>query len=155
MKAKGLYVVDPAARFHGYVMPEPMSGCWLWMGPAKERYGSLKVHGKPTAAHRYSWALHRGPIPAGMKVCHRCDVPFCVNPGHLFLGTQADNHADMVAKNRRASFKGVNNGKAKLTPEQVLQIRGDARSLKHIAADYGVSLGAISQIKLGKVWAHV
>lgn len=152
MKAKGLYVWDPVKRFYAYAMPEPMSGCWLWTGNGNERYGTLKVHGKPTMAHRYSWALHYGPIPDGLNVCHKCDVTFCVNPAHLFLGTQADNHADMVAKGRRASFAGVKNGRAKLTPPQVEAIRNDPRTYSKISVEYGVSSGMVGHIKRGLSW---
>ncbi len=152
MKAKGLFVRDPVARFHSFVMPEPMSGCWLWAGNGTDRYGTLKVHGKRTAAHRYSWMLHHGPIARGLNVCHKCDVTFCVNPSHLFLGTQKANHDDMVNKGRRAPFSGARNGRAKLTAEQAAQIRNDPRTYKQIAAEYGVSFGQVGQIKRGACW---
>lgn len=88
-----------------------------------------------------------------MQVCHRCDNPVCVNPNHLFLGTPADNAADMVAKGRHCA--GQLNRRAKLTDAQVIAIRADKRLQKQIAADYGVTLAAISHIKTGRRWAHL
>jgi hypothetical protein len=76
-------------------------GCWLWTGaPAQWGYGQFGMANKHWLAHRVSWFFHNGPIPDGMFVCHRCDVPLCVNPDHLFLGTHQDNMDDMRAKRR-------------------------------------------------------
>lgn len=79
------------------------TGCWLWLGQVKKdglRYGLLKIKYKHAYAHRVAWELVNGSIPEGLEVLHHCDVPHCVRPTHLFLGTQEDNMHDMAAKGR-------------------------------------------------------
>lgn len=79
------------------------SGCWLWTGAKKQGgYGKISAGGDNgwVLTHRVAWELTNGLIPAGLMVCHRCDVPACCNPGHLFLGTARDNMQDMIAKGR-------------------------------------------------------
>jgi hypothetical protein len=95
--------------------------CWLWVG-AKKRggYGHLHYRGHNLGAHRVSWLVHKGPIPAGLHVLHRCDTPPCVNPAHLFVGTDQDNKDDCGRKERRAT--GDRSG-ARLHPERLA--RGD------------------------------
>jgi len=101
---EALHGTDPNARFLRYVSPEPTSGCWLWAKTlSRFGYGMFRIKRESYLAHRYSWTLHRGPIPVGLWVLHRCDVPACVNPGHLFLGTHQDNMDDMKRKGRGAN----------------------------------------------------
>lgn len=90
-------------RFETSFLGEPNSGCWLWMGGLRPPgYGQIMKTGFPTSAfaHRVSWELYRGPIPDGMIVCHKCDTRSCVNPDHLFLGTNLDNTRDCISKGR-------------------------------------------------------
>lgn len=91
-------------RFNRKWTPEPNTGCWLWTkGTHKYGYGFFKYAGDVTA-HRAGYRLYRGPIPEGMHVLHRCDVPQCVNPDHLFLGTQVDNNKDCAQKGRTQRY---------------------------------------------------
>lgn len=88
-------------RFNSKIIPEPNSGCWLWTASINEwGYGTFNVAGKNVLAHRQSFELHRGPIPAGLQVLHHCDTPCCVNPSHFFLGTNHDNVLDSHRKGR-------------------------------------------------------
>jgi hypothetical protein len=107
-------------------------------------------------AHRVAWELVNGPIPDGLCVLHKCDTPLCVNVEHLFLGTNAENSADMEDKGRQA--KGSANGFAKLTESDIPGIRrllaaGVVQS--EIGRRYGVGHWEISKIKTGKLWKHV
>lgn len=105
--------ITDAERFWAKV--EKTDDCWWWRGTIAGRpgndYGVLKLWPpRMENAHRYSYQLHFGDIPAGMFVCHKCDNRHCVNPDHLFLGTLQDNVADMVAKNRQAKGEQLKNG---------------------------------------------
>ena len=106
-------------------------GCWPWRGATNGRYGIIGKGGRgvsPIYAHRLSYEMHFGSIPNGMQVMHSCDNPICVNPGHLFVGTQTDNMRDCTAKKRHVSGYGMwasknRNTRAKLTDEQVIELR--------------------------------
>ena len=126
---------------------EPNSGCWLWRRYLDNKgYGRINVGGKAKYAHRVSWELYRSKIPFGVHVLHKCDVPACVNPEHLFLGTAAHNAHDKTLKGRAAK---------KLTAETVRAIRSDPRNDRQVACAYGVSFSLISQVRLRQVWKHV
>lgn len=143
-------------RFDAFAFPEPMSGCWLWDGCWNEHgYGTINVERKPTLAHRVSYTLHIGPIPEEMNVLHRCDLPCCVNPDHLFIGTQGDNVHDMERKNRSYHPFGENHGRAKLTETEVLSIRSDYRSAYALSKIYPVSSFVILQIRKRRIWKHI
>ena len=95
------------AILENYV-PEPNTGCWLWLrGINSDGYGLVRIEGKSYRVPRLVWGIFKGPIPPNMRVCHRCDVRLCINPDHLFLGTDKDNYDDMVAKGRKAKFDYV------------------------------------------------
>jgi len=145
-------------RFMDKVSPEPNSGCWLWTGCVnQDGYGQILSGRSPKGAHRVSYLLFRGEISQGLHVCHKCDVPSCVNPEHLFLGTPADNAADKVRKGRqqRLSFKGEMNGCAKLTENDVRAIRSSNLKGIELSKMYNVARGVISEIRSRKAWKHV
>lgn len=132
------------------------AGCWLWTGKCRRngRYGRFGINRKSLAAHRVSYEMAHGPIPDGMLVCHHCDTPLCVRPDHLFLGTSADNTADMVAKRRHPHHES--NGRAKLTVLQVEFIRamyalGGIRQ-KDLAGIYGVTQTNVYRVVNGLIW---
>lgn len=134
------------------------TGCWEWTGARMhKRYGHISAFGKTLRTHRLSYELHVGDIPEGMCVLHKCDNTVCVNPDHLFLGTQAENMADKVAKGRQQA--GAENPMAKLTEPEVVAIK---RMLaKHygvqpfLARWFGVNQSTIHMIAAGKNWRHV
>lgn len=131
-------------------------GCWLWTGKKVGRgYGGLRVNERDLLAHRVSYELHVGPIPDGQWVLHRCDNPPCVNPEHLFLGDRRANFDDMLAKGR--SLRGERHLFAKLTSEQVVEIRRRARfePQSKLAAEFGMSRATICNIIKRKTWRHV
>lgn len=132
------------------------TGCHEWTRHVNAGgYGTASYKNKHWAAHRLAWTFLRGPIPAGMIVCHRCDNRRCINPDHLFLGTTQDNVDDKMQKGRFVARRGSRSGTAKLTDAQALAIRLDTRTQDVIANEYGVSQATVSLIKQGKAWTMV
>lgn len=150
-----------AERFAKMVGQPDARGCRLWQGPLHSGYGRIAAEPGSAGpmllrAHRVAWSLANGPIPDGMHVCHRCDVPACVNVEHLFLGTDADNLADRDSKGRQA--RGSANGRAKLTEAAVREIRRllhSGRPRADLATVFGVSVAAIDLIAIGRSWRTV
>jgi hypothetical protein len=150
-----------AERLECFSIPEPNSGCTLWIGSVTGtmRYGKVSWKGKQRVAHRMAWELRHGPIPKGLYVCHRCDVPLCINADHLFLGTRADNARDMREKGRGyilTAIRGEANPRAKLTEAQVRAIRAMAdRPRADVAREFGISGVNVLQIVKRMTWRHV
>ncbi len=130
------------------------SGCWIYTGPG-ETHGTINIKGRsgPAQVHRLMWEHHNGPIPKGLVVCHRCDVGFCCNPAHLFIGTQRDNQLDKVRKNRQA--RGETVASSILTREQVIDILQSKDTHAELALRYGVTKGAIKAVKTRQNWKHI
>jgi HNH endonuclease len=150
--------LTPRERFLAKVCPESASGCWLWRGYLDDAgYGVVRFERKLRGAHRVAWILFHSDIAPGLVVCHKCDVPACVNPDHLFLGTPADNARDRKEKGR--SPHGEEHAHAKLTVENVRRIKTMLSQgrlyVSEIAREFGVTAGAIKAIKKGVSWRHV
>ncbi len=146
--------------------------CWIWIGPVSVGcgYGNFSVGKKQYSAHRYSWFVEHGVHPS-MIICHKCDNKLCVNPDHLFEGTQRDNILDAKSKGRLAvgdrsgarlhpeKYRGDNSHNAKLREHQVIEIKthisNGTFTGKELARMYGVRCETISSIKTGRNWRHV
>lgn len=140
------------------ISDEP-SACWVWQkGLSRKGYGSFSANGKSVQAHRYSYEIAFGAIPDNLCVCHRCDNRRCVNPHHLWLGTNADNTRDKMQKGRHVVAFGVKQANAKLTDAKVIEIfhlRQRGLSQEKIAKQFGLDQTAISLVLRRKTWKHV
>lgn len=149
-------------RFFRYVGARTPGGCIIWTGPAIEHgYGYLRAGGagnkRGTLASHIAYELFYGPVPDGLHVLHQCDNPPCVAPCHLFVGTNADNMADMIAKGRQS--RGESHGFARLTEAKVREIRERYERggvFQHeLAREYGVSRGTVQYVVERRTWKHV
>lgn len=141
-------------RFWDHVSPEPNTGCWLWIGYYSEGYGQISGGGRVVSAHVLSWEIHFGPVPAGLFVLHKCDVHLCVNPDHLFVGTQADNMADKARKGRAWHPVGELHPGVKLDDASIAALRSEyvpfKTSARVLAVKYGLSQSYVYEILKGR-----
>lgn len=135
------------------------SGHWMWEGARpgvkhsdRWKYGAFKLDGKVERAHRVAWMLFKGPIPEGLLVCHVCDIPLCVNPDHLFVGTHQDNMKDAMEKRLLAGKRLLPNSRPRLNDEMVRKLRF-ARSkgtpIGELADQYDIEVRSIQRIAKG------
>ena len=135
------------ANFESHTTPEPMSGCFLWLGySTSEGYGRVRIQNRSENAHRVAYREHIGDIPDGLLVRHRCDNPSCVNPLHLVLGSDVDNASDKVLRRRTPR---------KLSDASVREIRAASGRYRDIAASHGISASYVSFIKNGQKRSYV
>lgn len=153
---------DPLARLERYIdKSQGDDKCWLWTGnKSKKGYGLFSIdYTKGGGAHRAAWELYVGKIPDGLHVCHYCDVPACVNPKHLFLGTNMDNVKDKMKKGRMPPQKGEDGGNVKLTNGDVLKIReryaAGGETTRGLAKEYNMSQCQIQRILARQSWTHI
>lgn len=151
--------LDPIAyeRFMAKVSKDAC-GCWIWTGSkVKSGYGKVKVNQKMFLAHRLSYMAHKGDIKSGLFICHSCDNPLCVNPDHLWAGSQIENVRD-AKKKGRANYSGVigeNNSKAKLTENDIFEIRNSNLTNTELSKKFNVTQPTISNIRSKKTWKHI
>lgn len=133
------------------------NSCWLWIGNKdKDGYGVIKFHQKGLKAHRVSAVIYKHEKIEGYCVLHICDKPGCVNPKHLYLGTQKENANDRKQRKREGNLKGENNGRAKLTWNLVIEIRqkfktGNSTKIA-LAKEFGITDTQIGKIIRGEAW---
>lgn len=141
------------ARFEEKYIPEPNTGCWLWLGAlGGAGYGYFFTGPDRTkgmrGAHIVAYEIYKGVVPKRKVVRHTCDVPCCVNPEHLLLGTQVDNLGDAFARKR--IMRGGQHHNSKITDAEIEAIRADSRSSYKIATDYGISPRQVRRLRQGK-----
>jgi hypothetical protein len=143
---------NPMDGFFSHISIDPVTRCWNWIGARDEAgYGLFRRN----RAHRHLFQQAVGDIPPGVLVLHRCDNPGCVSPAHLFLGNHQDNVDDMLLKGRGNKARGEAAGNARLTADDVINIRRDDRTQEKIASDYGVAQTTISAIKRKLNWGFL
>lgn len=128
------------------------NGCLEWQANRTKGYGTMWWNGRVQGAHRLSYIAHIGSIPAGLMVCHRCDNPRCIEPSHLFLGDHAANASDKVLKGRQSRCAGAANGRAKLSPVDVEEIRLSRIGQRGLARRFGINRTQIERIRKGLAW---
>ena len=148
------------SRFMGKVAVNEDSGCWEWTACRdKDGYGWFGASKKTHKSHRFAFEIFNGPIKCGHSVCHKCDNPSCINPYHLFQGTNTDNMKDMSAKGRGKKQNGESNTASKLTKDDVRLIRKflykNPRGGAFLARWFDVTVANISLIKTRKNWRHI
>lgn len=166
-KRPGLTTTPKEDLFWSYVDKNSQANnpddCWTWIaGKDRDGYGAfaLSQH-KKVKAHRYSYLLTYGDLPSNMHVCHKCDNPTCVRPDHLFLGTDADNIKDMMDKQRNVVLRGSKSGRAKLTEDQVEEVKkfigilSPKELAEKFSEKYNVAKGTIDNITYNRTWKHI
>lgn len=150
-------------RFWSKVAKGNSAECWDWIGNLyKDGYGQVMINKTSRRAHRISYELTVGPIPAGMVIMHKCDNRKCVNPNHLCLGTQKENIHDMIAKGRKAPIyrQGSLNGRATIAEDDIRYIRavavkGRGGNVQMLAEKYSITTTQVLSILSKKSWSHI
>lgn len=144
---------DLAERLAAFQVKDGPYECWRWTGFRFRGYGRISVGKLSMGAHRAAYEVERGPIPAGKTVRHTCDNRECTNPAHLILGTVEQNNIDRNKRGRQA--KGERQGNARLTEQQVIEMRKSTESNAQIAARLGVAKHTVAAARNGTTWAYL
>ncbi len=155
--------IDIRKRFESKIEKNPVTGCWIWKGcGSHQSYGKFRIGGRKGRmwyAHRAAWLIYHKEDPAERSVCHSCDVKHCVNPEHLFLGSQKDNMRDASAKGLLKQPQGQDSVNAKLTNRQVREMRKKHKDkeipLRLLAKEYEISKSQAWNIISGSQWKEV
>jgi len=131
------------------------NGCWLWQKSTHNGYGTMAYGCPVTKAHIFSWKAFGGLVADGMQLNHKCHNRSCVNPSHLYLGTQVENMRDMYDAGRQNILRGEKSGVAKLNDQSVRFILNSCLSVKELREKYGVSDSLIRAVKERKIWTHI
>lgn len=143
-------------RFEKLFAKGTPTDCWEWQSTKNQGgYGRLRVDGRLQVAHRVSYRLYVGELSEDICVLHKCDNPGCVNPSHLFLGTQSDNMIDCSRKGRMVRPKGEDNHQSKLTKKAVLEIRASQEPAKIAALKFGITPEHIRRVRNYEFWKEV
>ncbi len=152
-------MIELEDRFFNKIQINNKTNCWEWIAAkTSQGYGSFRLNGRDKSVHRLSYEFFYGINPGKLLVCHKCDNKKCVNPHHLFLGTQKDNIDDAIKKGRVANQEGEFNNSSKLTLIEVLEIKKKlfiGLEQKVIAIQHNVHPSTISAIKTGRNWSHI
>lgn len=152
------HVITKEQWFSSLIKENPISGCHEWQGMKKGGYGYFYINGREKAVHRMQYEKFKGEIPKGFNVCHSCDNPPCVNPDHLWIGTQKDNVHDMIAKKRDHKAFGTRSKNSKINTDQALQIKllySQGESIKTIHLKLNISYKIVQHICNGATWKHI
>lgn len=145
-------------RFLEKVVTSKKNACWLWVGGhvSSGGRGRIEVDSVPVTAPRVAWFLFFGEWPPNdLEVCHTCDIPACVNPAHLWLGTHQENMQDSMRKGRRYILRGEEHASSKLAAEQVRAIRKSKMPRAAIAKQYKISISQVGNIRARRLWKHL
>jgi hypothetical protein len=152
------HLLNRSDYFESLIFKNPENDCWEWRGEIKGGYGTFNIKRKPKLVHRIMYERYKGKIPPKINVCHSCDNPSCVNPDHLWLGSQMENVTDMMQKGRGNKARGVEHHNCKITEQEVRDIKkmyNEGIKMTVIHRSLNVPYKTVQHICYGSSWRHV
>jgi hypothetical protein len=152
------HLMNRDGYFETLICKNITNGCWDWLGEQKGGYGFFSIDHKNKLVHRLMYIRYKGEIPNGMNVCHSCDRPICVNPDHLWIGSQFDNVMDMMGKKRDKKLRGESHAHASITEEDARNIKikkKEGMNMREIHRALNISYRVVQHICSGDTWKHV